>query len=336
MVSTDESSVMVNGQPRYCGWVKDEPGIRAYNATLPSGEDFWDKLRAADDGGDRFYYRAVVLGLQAIGITRWLAQRNGVWVLRSYNQGQIGSCVGTGEAKRQSYIAALDVFLRLDNEAFTGMFSPEWAYYASRYHCGMLNRGDGSTGFGAAKAAVGSVTPDVPGGSLVQGVYGGINVTEYSVSRCGSWGDGRGIPKEAPAEANQHRYVQYLKVDTAEKCWLLAGAGMPWNQCSDLGWETARDADGACSRRKSWNHSMCAGAARYTTAKGRKLVLIDQSWSVGPDDWTTGPYYGDQPWGSFFADLDDAGEAASQGDTFVDIAYAGDVLPVAPVSFTSM
>ncbi len=321
---------------RFFGWVRDPDGFRSYNATLDSGDAFWDALRAADDGGDRFYYRAAVLGLQAIGQTRWLYKRNGVWVLRSYDQGQIGGCVGTGEAKRAAYIAALDVYLRLENEGFAGMASPEWSYYASRYHCGMIGRGDGATGYGAAKAAVGSDNSGIPGGVLIQGTYGGVNVSEYSVSRMGSWGDGRGIPNEAAAEARQHRCAKYVAVDTAEKCWLLAGAGMPWNQCSDLGWETARDADGACRQRGSWNHSMCAGAARYTTAKGRKLILIDQSWSVGPDDWTSGPYYGDQPWGSFYVDLDDAGEAARQGDTFVDISYAGDDPPTAPVSFTQM
>jgi hypothetical protein len=305
------------------GWVEDRPGFTAYAATLEAGDDFWDTLRAADDGGDRFWYRALAMCLRDLGLKRWLRDRDGVPCIRSYNQADIGSCVGNGEAKRQSYVAALDKWLHLEPEEFVGMFSPEWAYYASREQSGMLGRGDGSTGYGAARA-------NVVHGALIQGVYGDVDLSEYTVSNCYRFGLGRGIPQAAVTEAGKHKYGRYIQVDTAEKVWLCAGAGIPINFCSGQGFQGSRDEDGFIRARGTWYHSMCGCAARRTTKRGRKGILIDQSWG---DDWTGGPYYGDMPWGAFYADLEVAGEMASQGDTFADIGYIGHQAEL-PLSFT--
>jgi len=308
------------------GWIKNPPGFRAYAATLPTGDDLWEKLRAADDGGDRFWYRALRLSLGNNG--RWLKQRGSFLVIRSYQQGDIGSCVGNGNAKVLSYIAALNVWHRQLAEEFRGMFSPEWLYYAARKQGGMLHeRMDGATGYGAAKAAIAD-------GALVQGRYGNVDLSEYSVATCRAFGNGRGIPPEAITEAAKHKCGQYLKADTAEKVWLAAGAGLPLNLCSSMGFESMRrDEDGAIEPRGRWSHCMCGGAARYTTKKGRKLVLCDNSWG---DDWAKGPYFGDQPEGSFYVDLDVMGEMAEEGDTFVDVQYAGDVIPAPHHSFVEM
>lgn len=307
------------------GWVRNEAASRAYTATLSGGAAFWDKLREADDGGDRFWYRALTLCLRRKGDTRWIKEHGGQTVLVSWNQGQVGSCVGHGQGLETTLTSALDIYMRGEPEAFQGIHSPEWAYYASRVEAGMIGRGDGSTGTGAAKSSNSL-------GTLVRGTYGGVDCSEYSESRCRSWGDGKSIPQAAKDAAKQHKTAEYVAVDTAEKVWLCAGAGLPYNQCSDIGWESARDADGACRVRGSWPHSMLAGSARYTTKSGRKLVLIHQSWG---DDWTSGPYYSDQPLGSFYVDLEAAAEAASQGDTFVNTGYGGYVSDL-PADFTQM
>jgi len=311
---------------RYFGWIHKPVEAKAYASTLERGDDFWAGLRAAEDDGNRFFYRALRMSLVSAGSTKWLRDRGGVPCIRAYDQGDIGSCVGNAEARRQAYLAALDVWYRLDWESFTGMFSPEWAYYASRKESNMLGTGDGSTGYGAAKA-------NTTLGALVQGKYGATDLSDYSVSRCRQFGGGRGIPQEARDEAQKHKCGKYLAVDTVEKAWLCAGAGLPVNQCSDVGWEGERDGDGAIRRRGSWGHSMVLGGARYTTAKGRQLLLIDNSWG---DDFVGGPYCGDQPFGSFYADLGDVDRAVSQGDTFVDIEYAGDPAASVPFSFTEM
>jgi hypothetical protein len=309
------------------GWVEDRPGFTAYAAGLERGDDFWDSLRAADDGGDRFWYRAIVQCLREVGgaiAQQWLKDRGSMAVLRSLNQGSIGSCVGNANGLLKTANAALNILRWLRGEAFFACYSPEWEYYASRKMSGMIGRGDGSTGYGAAKSSVEM-------GALMQGVYGGVDVSKYSVSTCGQWGAGRGIPQEAIAEAAKHKCGRYVSVDTAEKAWLCAGAGIPINQCSNVGWNTNRDSDGACRRSGSWNHSMLLGLARRTTKAGRKLILINQSWG---DDWTGGDYYADQPWGAFYSELDDVERAVSQGDTFADIEFVGDPATKPNSSFT--
>ncbi len=309
------------------GWVKDEPGFRAYAATLQTADPWWDQLKANDDGGDRFFYRALVRCLQRAGLSRWIKKRGSTPVLDTYNQLQVGSCVGNTEGKIKSHIAANDSTVRLDPEAFKNMFSPEFSYWASRMESGMRpGSGDGSTGFGAAKAAV-------KYGSLIKGVYGGEDITEYTETRCRNWGDGRGIPAEAKTEAAQHCFADYLKVSTAEQVWLLAGAAYPFNVCSNVGFENTRDVDGAIKPRGKWPHSMTAATARYTTKAGRKLVLIENSWD---ESWNEGPYYGDQPVGSFYVDLDVLADMVSEGDSFVDRGYIGHSSSDTAPDFTQM
>jgi hypothetical protein len=308
---------------RSFGWIKQPAHYDAYAATLPAGEDFWDVLRARDDGRDCYSYRALVMCLEDARRDDWLFEDGGCQRIRTIDQGNIGSCVGAADSKRGSYMAALDIFLRLDiNERFAGMTCPEVCYGLSREAAGMLGGGDGSTGYGMAQANTGM-------GSIVQGVYGSYDLSKYTVNQCYNFGR-RGVPAEIKKLCAEHKYGEYLRVDTAEKAWLCAGAGLPFNQCSGVGWEGTRDADGAIRRRGSWNHSMCCGAARRTTAKGRKLILIDQSWYPG---WTSGPYWQDQPEGSFYADLDDVGGAVSEGDSFVDLGFLGYTRPPLPLSF---
>jgi hypothetical protein len=316
----------VDASDRQFGWIKEPAGFTVYAAKLPAADEFWDSLRAKDDGGDRFSYRALVLCLQDGHRSDWLVQDGPCSRLRSYDQGNIGSCVGNADAKRFSYMAALDIFLRLDAEQFAGMGCPEICYGLSREMAGMLGRGDGSTGYGMAQA-------NTSLGSLAQAVYGAHDLRRYSINTCRQFGL-RGVPTEIKALAAEHKYGQYLRVDTAEKAWLCAGAGLPLNQCSSVGWDDphGRDADGSLRMRGSWSHSMCVGAARRTTKSGRKLILIDQSWG---DQWIAGPYYQDQPAGSFYADLDAVGEAVSEGDSFVDLGFLGYNRPAVPLSFTA-
>ncbi len=140
---------------RHFGWIKDQGGYTAYAATLPAADDYWDQLRANDDGGDRYCYRALHLSLEDAKLGNWLAL-DGDWMrIRSYDQGNLGSCVGNADAKRWAYMAAMDIYLRLDPEQFVGMGCPEVAYGLSREMAGMLGRGDGSTGYGMAKANTG-------------------------------------------------------------------------------------------------------------------------------------------------------------------------------------
>jgi len=317
----------IKSMDRAFGWIKQPEQAAAYTATLPAADDFWDTLRAKDDGKDRFSYRALRLCLKDAKITHWLGMDGVFERIRSFNQSNLGSCVGVADGKRWSYMCALDIYLRLDAEKFIDMGCPEICYGLSREAAGMLGRGDGSTGYGMAQA-------NTQMGSLAQGVYGKYDLREYSVSTCYQFGL-HGVPADVKALCLQHKYSQYLPVNTAEKAWLCAGAGLPFNMCSGSGFEDprGRDEDGALRQRGSWNHSMIGGAARYTTKKGRKLILVDQSWG---DDWIDGPYYQDQPYGSFYAETDAVGAAVAEGDSYVDLGFCGYTRPQVPLQFTEM
>ena len=329
------------------GWVCDPPGFKAYAASIAGDEpaNFWSDAKELDEKitamlgtQDRCWYRSLRNALVNAGQTDWLVKINGIWCIITMNQGSIGSCVSNAEAKRASYRAALDIYWDGQPEKWKGMFCRQWSYYASRKQSGMLRGGDGSTGYGAAKAA----TID---GMLVEGTYGGVNLTKYDVSQCRNFGYGRGVPQEAIAEAAKHKFETYVQIDTAEKAWIAAGIGLIINQCSNVGWENPRQDGnhrGIIKRRGSWGHSMCMGAARKVTPDGAKAIMIDQSWSTrqGTEygvtfaDWTTGPYcFSDAPRGSFMAYLDDIGLAVEQGDTFTDINYSGYAAENVPSDF---
>jgi hypothetical protein len=305
------------------GWIEKREEAGVYAATLQQGDDFWSDLKSKDDGGDRFFYRAIVHALQMTEGHVWLRQRNGIDVLRSYNQGSVGSCVGNGKAMEKSIRAALDVFVDGQPERFEGMFSAEWEYYASRKQAGFLRGGDGSTGYGAAMAS----TND---GALPYGLVPGISA--YDTSRCKKWGRGD-VPTDAVKMASERKNKEYLSVDSDEKVWLAAGFGLPFAICSNQGFGSVRDSDGALYPSGRWMHCMCGGSARRTTSIGRKLILIHQSWG---DDWASGPYYDDQPLGSFYADLSVVASMCKQGDTFVSIDYQGKIEDRMDSSFAKM
>lgn len=305
------------------GWNNRPEIAKAYAATLDPGDEFWDKLEAIDDGRDVFWYRLLVLSLQRAGKAEWLYDRGGIVTHLPYDQKQVGSCVGNGKALEQTYKATIDVFHFGDVERFVGMACAEWCYYTAKKSDNDLNYRDGSTGAGAAK------------GSCNEGLfcYGELpDVTAYTEARARSWGAGK-VPAKAVEIAKPHVCKSYLQVKNARHVWLAAGFGFPFSFCSDQGFEGKRDADGAIKPRGSWNHCMTGGAARRTTAAGRKLVLTNQSWIR---TWTDGPYHEDQPEGSFYIDLDVAGSMAAQGDTFVNVDFQGEPDDRQDVSFTDL
>ena len=175
----------------------------------------------------------------------------------------------------------------------------------------MLGSGDGCFGSAVAEG-------ETKIGTLWQTKYPSIDLSDYSVSTCKQLGR-VGIPKDLKDEAGKHKIVTAYQVKTADEAWSLIGAGNAINQCSDIGFNGQRDSDGAIKKNGSWGHSM-AIVGRRTTAAGRKLFLIINSWG---DDWTQGPLFEDQPPGSFYADFNTVGQAIGQGDVFVKIDLNG-------------
>lgn len=298
------------------GYVPDYEAIETYAASLNSVGYASDvaQLMATDDGNDAFLWRPLVYCLSRCSAQvqqQWLYQ-NGKWTSqRSYNQGNIGSCVGNGEAEVLSVELAIDIIEGNAPMELIAMASAEACYALGREAGNMLGNQDGS--FGAA-AAKGSTTM----GTLWQIQYPSVDLTTYSVSRCKEWGR-TGVPAALKPTAAEYKLRESYQVKSTEEAWALIGAGHPINQCSNLGFAQKRDSDGACKQTGQWAHSM-ALIGRRTTSSGRKLFICINSWG---EDWVSGPVYKDQPQGSFGIDYEIVGKAIAGGDCFVKVGMTG-------------
>jgi hypothetical protein len=190
------------------------------------------------------------------------------------------------------------------------MTAADGLYALSRDISGDLGRGDGSYGSAAAKGIREC-------GVIHQRKYGDVDLTSYSADRCRAWAM-KGVPQVVKDEAKKTPMRATTLLKSVEQAWAATGNGYAFNMCSDVGWDSQRDSDGACRRSGSWGHSMAVTSRR--TAGSRRLFLVHQSWG---NDWTGGPYWLDQPLGSFWADWDSIERAILQGDCFVYGDYDG-------------
>jgi hypothetical protein len=311
-----------DGQQFATGWIPRIAESQRWAAAncLATDDDFWEAIRAKNaeltalyKTEDRYWYRLVTTCFQWAD-SNWIKQDGDYWRLVSLSQKSVGSCVGHGACEEQTANQAVDILGRGQGERLETWFCPEVSYGLSRECCGMLgDRGDGSTGFGAAKG-------NMELGCLPKGVYGSIDLREYNEARCRDYGY-RGVPAELKALCKPFTTKKYIKVTTAEQVWLLAGVGVPINFCSSQGFENQnRNDEGMLKPSGSWMHSMMGAHARRVSAKYGKLVLIQQSWG---DGWCGGPYWLDQPGGSFYAELAVVGRMAAQGDTFAQWDMGG-------------
>jgi hypothetical protein len=293
------------------GWKPDEEATEAFVRSLPPiYAQQVDQLIDEDDEVDCLNYRFLTNLIQKDGDPdRWL---NDQGQLLSRNQNPAGTCVGFGTATPLDILAAADIAVRREPEAFAGTFSPDWCYGASREISGNLGRWDGSYGSAAAKAIR-------EWGTLLQSDSRySEDLQSYDYKRARYWAR-YGVPEDLRTAAGDHKVLHTTRVNNADEAWVLIGNAYPFNMCSNIGWNADRDSDGAIRRRGNWSHSMGV-TSRRTTPSGRRLFLVHQSWG---DRWTGGPYWEDQPLGSFWADFDDIDRAIRQGDTFSYSGYEG-------------
>lgn len=269
---------------------------------------------AADNGRDVYAYRAVVhlLGRSAYLRGRHLKYDGERWRLRARNQGRVGSCVGMGTANALDVMQAYNITEEGQAESLPYRHSADAMYGISRHAIGMFSGKDGSYGAAAIRGGM-----EI--GLLYERAYDGVDLESYSESRARQWASS-GVPPAMRDEAGRHKLVAYQRVTSGEQAWALAGAGRPIIMCSQVGWDGERDADGAIRRSGRWAHCMAAGAARRTTRSGRRLLLVLQSYG---SDYVKGPYYADQPLGSFYADVEDIDAAVRQGDSWAVSDAAG-------------
>jgi hypothetical protein len=298
------------------GYTPIRENIDAYIASLGNAyQDDVEYLVATDDNRDTFLWRATVACLLRCDPRiqkKWLyTNEAGYTSLHSYNQGQIGSCVGNAEAMVLSTELSVDIMMGRMPFLYTTMASAESCYALSREAGNMLGGGDGSYGSAAAESSVKL-------GCLWMQPYQGVDLSEYSVSLCREWGRG-GVPANLKPIAAQTKLQSSYAIKKVDEAWAIIGAGHPINMCSQLGFDKRRDSDGASKQTGGWSHSM-ALIGRRTTASGRKLFICINSWG---EDWVSGPVFEDQPQGSFGIDYEVVDVALRGADTFVKVSMDG-------------
>lgn len=281
-----------------------------------------DVVAAGDDHRDVFAYRALVdvcRRSRALA-SRWLAVDGTYRRLVARSQGAYGLCVGFASATILDIRAALDIVAGGDAEYLPALYSADGMYGLARMAAGDTSRGDGCYGSAAIRAMIQL-------GTLHQMQYQARGSTVYDLRRySGKRGREFGSSWNARAyqplwEAARKRRVDgYYRVRSGEEAWTLAGLGYPWIMCSSVGFAGKRDADGAIEPRGRWMHAMAGGLARRTTASGRKLILVMNSYG---NDWTSGPYFADQPLGSFYADVEVIDRMVRHNDSWAIVGVEG-------------
>ena len=188
----------------------------------------------------------------------------------------IGSCVGWGTAMAVDILAACDIWLRREPEAWGGRCIEGVVYGLSRVEARGQTRnsgGDGSTGFHAAKAI-----RDF--GTLHYGQdYGGTKWTKQ-LSGTEERTLGRdGLPNNLEPFAAQHKVAEVTLVRSFEDCAKAISNGYPVFLCSMRGFsmtfkKDAKYGGGWLSPMGTWAHCMMACDLRWD----RPALRVPNSW----------------------------------------------------------
>lgn len=289
------------------GWIPNPRATEAFADSLPKVyAEQVEQLVEQDNNKDALLYRPLALCLKKAKLdNRWLKERDGVSCVRSYAQLSVGSCTGNATAQAINVLSAVEIMLLDKFQDFRAICSADGTYGLGREMAGMLRSPyDGCYGSAMAKAAMQL-------GTLYCLKYRDIDLTQYDPKRCRQFGR-TGVGEFLKIEAKKHPVKSTVQVKNAEAAWSLLGNGYPINVCSNVGFKTKRDKEGVCQPSGTWNHSM-AVIARRTTPSGKRVFIILNSWG---DDWNSGPYWEDMPWGSFGVEFNVFDGMCRQGDTF--------------------
>jgi len=242
------------------GYAPDPAGAEAFVASLPHPT-------LADAGP----------GLQAakhdVSISELLIQCFASWKRGSQ---PIGSCVGWGTAMAVDCLAAADILLRREPEAWGGLCIPGVVYGLSRVEARGQSRnmgGDGSTGFHAAKAI-----RDF--GTLHFGQDYGGKRWDKPLSGTEEKALGRdGIPEALERHAARHKVAEVTLVRSFDDCAKAISNGYPVFLCSMRGF-SMRFADrgslggGWLTPMGTWAHCMMGCDLRWD----RPAIRVPNSW----------------------------------------------------------
>ncbi|MDR1268041.1 MAG: hypothetical protein LBK82_00820 [Planctomycetaceae bacterium] len=295
------------------GWTPDPKATEEFVKTIPTiyGVQV-EELIKLDTNEDALLYRALIPCLERYGVKNWTTARKQsdghggtetILVVKAYQQGGVGSCVGNATAACLSVLNAVEEFNKKEPQEFTAMHSADGMYGLMREAAGMLGGRDGGTGSGAAKAIQTL-------GSLYCVKYDAADLTVNNPDRARQFGR-TGIGEKLKQEAKPRNVYSAVRVNNVQEAWSLIGNGYPINVCSGQGFSRTRDKDGVCKPSGSWSHSMAVVGRK--TINNRKLFLIWNSWG---DNWCSDPYVDDMPMGSFGVDFSVLDGMLKRSDSF--------------------
>jgi hypothetical protein len=182
---------------------------------------------------------------------------------------KIGSCVGWGWSLSCDILAACDIVLRGEAEAYGGRVLEASVYGFSRVEVrGQKNYGgDGSYGGAAAKAVT-------KFGTLHYGIdYAGQKFTDNSGTREKEWGRD-GVPDALEKYAAEHKVQSTALVTTFEDAAKAIQSGYPVAVCSNRGFSMTLK-DGYLTPMSQWAHCMMFAGVRW---KPYPALLCVNSW----------------------------------------------------------
>ena len=109
-------------------------------------------------------------------------------------------------------------------------------------------------------------------------------------------------PRRSPRPRPPTRAESHANVTTVAQAWAAIGSAYPVLICSNISFEATRNEEGIIAATgHAWPHCMLI-SSRRTSPKYGRLYLVHQFWTPA---WTSGPYYLDQPAGSFWITEED-------------------------------
>lgn len=209
----------------------------------------------------------------------------------------VGSCVGHGLYNACRILMCVDIAMRGEFEKFTELFEP-YGYGRSRYHSGIRGRGEGSTGAGAAKAAMAD-------GVLKRHGLSGWNESDDTITWDGntdlSWSDGAKIDSKYIEEGRTHLVKSVAMVTSYEQVRDAILNGYPVAGGSNQGFTMTPKIEGdkAWGRAQGqWSHMLSMIAVDDDPK--RPGVYIWNSWGADAH----GSPVGGACAGGFWADAD--------------------------------
>jgi hypothetical protein len=296
------STALHSGHVVRFGYRPNPPHTERFHARMHAqfGQGLADLIDGPDDDGDRYNYRALMACVENAGLgSKWLVNDRGTWRLNTYDQGPTNTCHGQANAMRLAIERGIEIVSRAAADDFRAMPAPEVLATGCEEIDGTIGSDYGGSGsgemeglerFGAGYAL------EIGSYDLTEGNAAGEDVAIWT-RRCRQFLR-QGLPAEVAAFGKNHLSQAHVRIETPQELWRALGHGYPCLICSDRAYESDRDDEGVIrTTGANWPHAM-ACSSRRTSAKHGRVYLIHNSWVP---NWTGGPYWLDQPLGSFWA-----------------------------------